>query len=80
VDIESYRMGGAQRFAGIWIKNTENYNWSSKRGMTKAEFESYKTEQKNDGLKMIDLEMYETSSGIRYASAWVKNFDNTDWK
>ena len=80
VDIESYRMSGAQRFAGIWIKNTENYNWASKRGMTKAEFESYKTEQKNAGLKMIDLEMYETSSGIRYASVWVKNADNTDWK
>jgi CubicO group peptidase (beta-lactamase class C family) len=80
VDIESYRMGGGQRFAGIWIKNTESYNWASKRGMTKAEFESYKTEQKNAGLKMIDLEMYETSSGIRYASIWVKNYDNTDWK
>ncbi len=80
VDIESYRVGGSQRYAGIWIKNSENYSWSSKRNLTKAEFESYKTEQKNAGLKMIDLEMYETGSGIRYAAVWVKNVDNTDWK
>jgi len=80
VDIESYRIGGNQRFAGIWIKNTENHGWSSKRGMTKAEFEAYKTEQKDLGRKMIDLEMYETGSGIRYAAVWVKNYDNTDWK
>ncbi len=80
VDIESYRSAGNQRFAGIWVKNTEGYHWSSKRGMTKAAFESYKTEQKNEGRKMIDLEMYDTGDGIRYAAVWVKNYDNTDWK
>ncbi|MEO7982793.1 MAG: serine hydrolase [Bacteroidota bacterium] len=80
VDIESYRIGGQQRFAGIWIKNTENFGWASKRGMTKAEYEAYITEQKNLGLQMIDLEMYETSSGIRYAAIWVKDNSNTIWK
>lgn len=80
VDVEGYRIGGQLRFGGIWIKNTENYAWSSKRGMTKAEYEAYKTEQKNLGLRMIDLEMYETGSGIRYASVWVNDNNNNDWK
>lgn len=80
VDIECYRSGGSMRYGGIWIKNTEGYGWSSKRDMTKAQYESYITEQKAEGRKMIDLEMYATSNGIRYAAVWVKNYDNTDWK
>ena len=80
VDIEGYRVGGQQRFGGIWIKNTENFAWSSKRGLTKAAYESYKTEQKNAGLRMIDLEMYETGDGIRYAAVWVNDSNNNDWK
>jgi CubicO group peptidase (beta-lactamase class C family) len=80
VDIESYRVSGQQRFGGIWIKNTEGFGWSSKRGLTKAEYESYISEQKNLGQRMIDMEMYETSSGIRYAAVWVKDNSTNDWK
>lgn len=80
VDIECYRVGNSMRYGGIWIKNTEGYSWSSKRDMTKAQYEAYITEQKGEGRKMIDLEMYATGSGIRYAAIWVKNHDNADWK
>ncbi len=80
VDIESYRKNGTQLFAGIWIKNTANYSWSSKRNLTKQDYETYITEQKAEGRKMIDLEMYETTNGIRYAAIWVKNYNNAVWK
>jgi len=80
VDVEGYRIGGQQRYGGIWVKNDENFGWSSKRGLTKPAYESYKTEQKNLGLRMIDLEMYETGNGIRYAAVWVNDNNNNDWK
>lgn len=80
VDIEAYRVGSIVRYAGIWIKNTEGFGWSSKRNLTKAEYEAYITEQRGLGRKMIDLEMYPTNSGIQYAAVWVSNNDNTDWK
>jgi len=79
-DIESYRTNNGQRYDGIWVKNLEDYAWSSKRGMTKTAYEQYITEQRALGKRMVDMEMYETNSGIRYSAIWVSNSSNIDWK
>ena len=78
-DIELYRSGSTQRYAGIWVKNTEGLAWSSKRDLTSAQFSSYFTEQKNLGRRIIDIEVYPTSGGLRYAAIWYQNVGNVAW-
>lgn len=79
LDIESYRVGNQQRFAGIWVENREGLGWSSQRGMTSSDYDDYVTEQSDRGYRIIDVEVYATSSGLRYAAIWVQNSDNIQW-
>ena len=78
-DFESYRIGSSQRYAAIWVKNTENIGWSSKRDMTSSQYGSYFTEQRNLGRRPVDIEVYSTSSGLRYAAIWYQNVGNVSW-
>lgn len=78
-DFESYRSGSNQRYAGIWVKNKEGWSWSSKRDMTSDQYSAYFTEQKNAGRRPVDIEVYPTSSGLRYAAIWYQNAGNVGW-
>lgn len=78
-DFESYRSGSNQRYAAIWVRNTENWGWSSRRDMTSAQYASYFTEQRNLGRRPVDIEVYPTSSGLRYAAIWYQNAGNIGW-
>ena len=78
-DIKSYRSGSVQHYAGIWVKNTENLAWSSKRDLTSSQFSSYFTEQRNLGRRIIDIEVYPTTVGLRYAAIWYQNVGNVAW-
>ncbi len=78
-DIEVYEVNGVLKYAGIWIEDKENLRWNSRRGMTKAEYEDYLTEQKNDGKKLIDLDIYVISNQTRYAAIFLENKENIAW-
>jgi CubicO group peptidase (beta-lactamase class C family) len=78
-DFESYQSGSTQLYAGIWVKNTESWSWSSRRDMTATEYGQYFTEQKNAGRRPIDIEVYQTSGGLRYAAIWYQNAGNVSW-
>lgn len=79
LDIEAYLIGSNLRFAGIWVKNTEGLHWSSKRGMTSAEYGDYFQQQRNAGRRPIDIEVYETNGGLRYAAIWYENKPSVEW-
>jgi len=79
LDIESYRVNGAQRYAGIWVQNKEGYSWSSRRNLTATQYGAYFQEQKNLGRRVIDIEAYQTSGGLRYSAIWVENKENIQW-
>ena len=78
-DIESYFVNGIQKYSGIWVKNKENYDWSSKRNLTASEYSIYFQEQKHKGFRVVDIEAYQTSEGLRYAAIWVQNKENISW-
>ena len=78
-DFESYRSGSSQLYAAIWAKNTEGIAWSSRRDMTSSQYSSYFTEQKNLGRRPVDIEVYATASGLRYAAVWYQNTGNVSW-
>lgn len=79
VDIEVYSTSNGLRYAGIWIENREGLRWSSRRGMTGERYGEYFQEQRAAGYRLIDMEVYDTPDGLRYAAIWVENRDNTRW-
>lgn len=78
-DIEAYPLNGGVYWAGIWVKNTEGFPWSSHRGLTSAEFGTLFTEKSNAGYRLADIEAYESGSGLRWTAIWYKNTDNRPW-
>lgn len=79
IDIESYRVGNKQRYAGIWVQNKEGYGWSSRRNLTAQQYADYFQAQKNKGYRIIDMEAYPTGNGIRYSAIWVQNKEKIQW-
>ncbi len=78
-DFESYSSGGTQLYAGIWVANTEKLSWSSRRDMTGAQYGQYFTEQSAAGRRPVDIEVYSTTGGLRYAAIWYQNVGNVSW-
>lgn len=78
-DVEAYRSGSSQRYAGIWVQNRENIAWSSWRNMTSASYGEKFQEMSGRGYYLVDMEAYQTSSGLRYAAIWYRNTRNIAW-
>ena len=79
LDVEGYLLDGQLRFAGIWIENVEGLAWSSIRNMTSAEYADYFELRRAEGLRPIDIEAYETGSGLRFAAIWIENVAGLAW-
>jgi len=78
-DIESYIVKGKQQYSGIWVKNKEGYGWTSKRDLTASEYGTFFQQQKSKGYRVVDIEVYQTRNGLRYAAIWVQNKENVAW-
>jgi hypothetical protein len=68
---ETYLVGGAHRYAGVWVQNVENLAWASFRGLTSAEFSTKFAELQRD-YRMLAFESVRISAGQRYAGIWVE--------
>lgn len=79
IDFESYFHNGKQLYAGIWVENTEAVSWDSRWDMTASEYSKYLAEQRAAGLRLVDIEIYKTPSGLRYAGIWNQNRSDTSW-
>jgi len=77
IDIESYRQGTKQLYAGIWVKNTNGRSWKEYRDQTASGYKKKWTELNAKGYRLIDIEVYSTSKGKRYASIWRQNTNAT---
>ena len=79
LDVEGYLVDDQTRFAGVWIENVEDLAWSSIRNMTSAEYADYFDARSAEGLRPIDIEAYDTPSGLRFAAIWWENVDGLAW-
>lgn len=78
--IEGYLKDDSDlRFAGIWVENEEDLGWHNQRNLTSDEFLDYFEEQKSEGRRPVDLELYPTGSGVRISSLWYDNVDDVEW-
>jgi len=80
-DQEVYRTaGGALRYAGIWIENREKLPWASYRDATAAQHAARFQQYRGAGYVPVDIDVYQTASGLRYGAAWVHNSEQLTWK
>lgn len=79
IDVESYRFGGNQYYAGIWVENVNGRGWAEWRGMTSKAFGEKWSELRDAGYRLIEFEAYPTGNGWRYAGIWRQNTDRPDW-
>lgn len=77
---ESYRRNGNQEYATIWVKEPKARRWAARRDMSSNWFHNYWTKYRDLGYRLEDIEVYNTSDGIRYAGVWLENEDRMDWK
>jgi CubicO group peptidase (beta-lactamase class C family) len=74
IKTNSYLFNGRQLFAGIWMKQANNPLASyAIRNMTEQSFEKRANEYHDLGYRMENIEVYLTSSGLRYSGIWVQN-------
>lgn len=85
LDVEGYLiqpapfLPGDLRFSGIWVENREGLAWTSRRNMTSEQYGEYFEESRDAGYRPIDIEAYDTPSGLRFAAIWYENVDNLAW-
>ena len=78
-DVESYLVGGEQRYAAIWVENRNDRGWEKVYDMDVQEYDNHRLHFQDLGYRLIDFERYETGAGTRYAAAWRQNTDRSDW-
>ena len=79
VDFEAYKNGNQTGYAGLWIKNKENYQWSSRRDLTHETYSKEFKEYKKKGYQLIDVEAYGIGKKLYYAAVWVKIPNAPKW-
>jgi CubicO group peptidase (beta-lactamase class C family) len=79
-DIESYMVGSQQRYAAIWIQNTNGRGWYAYRDMTAQDYGNRWVQLRDEGYRVTDFEAYATVSGTRYAAVWRQNSDRPNWR
>ena len=79
LDIAAYPSGTATRYAGIWVQNKEGLAWSSHRNLTSSAYGELYSQKRRDGYRLVDMEAYTTSSGLRYSAIWYKNTEGKAW-
>lgn len=78
-DIEGYQSGGNSRYAAIWIENREGIEWVSFKDMTSSAYGSTLSTYRTNGWYLVDMEVYDTAAGLRYAGIWYRNTNNIQW-
>ncbi|WP_238013165.1 hypothetical protein KZZ52_39170 [Dactylosporangium sp. AC04546] len=67
------RTGAGQRYASIWLDNTNGRQWRERRDLTSAQYATWWDTYARDGFRLITYERYETAAGTRYAGVWRQN-------
>ena len=72
--LDSATRGSAgQRYAAIWLHNTNGRDWRERRDLTSAQYATWWDTYARDGFRLITYERYETAAGTRYAGVWRQN-------
>lgn len=76
---DSLRYAGTQRYAGIWVENTNGRRWAARRDMGRTAFDNYWHRYADQGFRLVGYNRYQTAAGTRYAGIWRQNSSRPDW-
>lgn len=79
IDQETYLIGKKRYYAGIWIRNTEGYSWTSNRGMTELGFAQRNKVLRKKGYQLLEFDGWVHKGRQRYSAVWVANPERTQW-
>ncbi len=79
LSIDSVRAGGVQRYSGIWVRNTNGRAWRQHVDLDLATYQQHRERYRDEGLRLIGIERYETAAGSRYATVWRQDGNRLDW-
>jgi CubicO group peptidase (beta-lactamase class C family) len=68
-----------ERFAGIWIRNTNGRQWHELRNMSAASFSNNAHRWDDEGFRLTNYERYWTPDGIRYSGIWRQDGERVSW-
>jgi len=78
VRLTGYVDDGEVRFATKWVRDS-GPAWSSRFGLTGAQFAARYATMSADGYFLLDASGYNTPSGLRYNDIWLKNTNKVGW-
>lgn len=68
-------------FSFVWQPQTSAGGaFEEHRDLTAAQYDQREQAARSAGLRAIDFEAYETSSGMRYAGVWAQNAESLSWR
>jgi hypothetical protein len=70
VDFEGYMIGNAMRYAAIWEKRP-GVATTVRTDRTVPEYEALWNQYRDEKLRPIDTEMYNTPNGVRFGGVWA---------
>jgi len=79
-DVEGYETAGGTRYAGVWVENTAGIGWWADHDMTSEEYAGAFQDLRASGYRLVDMEVYRTAAGLRYAAIWYQSCDNDNWR
>jgi CubicO group peptidase (beta-lactamase class C family) len=79
VSFESVRTSKGQRYAGIWVENSNRRGWAERRDMTRRAYVNHWQRYKDLGYRLVGFDRYETADGTRYAGIWRQNSERPVW-
>lgn len=76
LNFDSLKVSSGQRYAGIWIQNTNGRAWAARRDMGLTSYKNYWYRYRDLGYRVVAFNRYQTASGTRYSAVWRQNDDN----
>jgi hypothetical protein len=77
--VNGYRVGSAQRYAAVWVKDSAGSDSIVRRDLTDAQYSAAWTASKTAGYRPVDIAAYPTASGLRYAGVWLRVGQQPSW-
>lgn len=72
---DSMLDGSSQRYAGIWLSNTNGRRWAERRDLTATAYAEHWHRYEDLGYRVVSFNRYTTANGVRYAAVWRQNSD-----
>jgi len=79
LNFDSLQVGSSQRYAGIWIENTNGKRWAALREMSKTSYLNNWYRYRDLGYRVVGFNRYQTANGTKYAAIWRQNSTKPDW-